>query len=321
MLEVDPAAKYVSWDLISAAGVSTLTFSIDEHPMYIYAIDGRYIKPVLVDAVLLTNGQRYSVLVKLDRPAGDYTVRSVVTGLNQINNGTAIMSYVNAPVSQTEPSKPYIDLVGANATADTVFFDASMIVPFPVETPAPTADETYILKIEHFNASYRWILGESSFPLSLEDSKPLLFMNPDTIQKQDSDLTIRTRNGSWVDLIFAVTAPPLQPPHPIHKHSNKFFVIGSGSGEWTYSSVAEAMEHIPHSFNLENPPILDTTATPPTVPGPTWLALRYQVVNPGAFLVHCHIQVHLSGGMALAILDGVDAWPEVPLEYRLAAGM
>lgn len=29
---------------------------------------------------------------------------------------------------------------------------------------------------------------------------------------------------------------------------------------------------------------------------PTWLALRYHVVNPAAFLLHCHIQVHLRGG-------------------------
>ncbi|KAL2006467.1 hypothetical protein VTN00DRAFT_9135 [Thermoascus crustaceus] len=321
VLKVDPAAKYASFDLISAAGISTLIFSIDEHPMYVYAVDGRYVEPVLVDAVMLANGQRYSVLVKLDQPAGDYTARSVIMGLNQINNATAIMSYTG-PRSQTKPSTPYIDLIGQGTTPATRIFNSTgQIVPFPVETPAPKADQTYVLNLEHYNASYRWILGDSSFPLSLEETHPMLFQNPNDVHKQERDLTIRTKNGTWIDLIFTVTAPPVQPPHPIHKHSNKFFVIGAGNGEWNYSSVEEATEYIPQNFNLKNPPLVDTATTLPTQPGPTWLAIRYQVVNPGAFLIHCHIQVHQSGGMALAILDGVDKWPEVPLEYRVAAGI
>jgi len=45
------------------------------------------------------------------------------------------------------------------------------------------------------------------------------------------------------------------------------------------------------------------------------MALRYEVVNPGAFLFHCHIQTHMAGGMAVALLDGVDQWPQIPPEY------
>jgi hypothetical protein len=39
-------------------------------------------------------------------------------------------------------------------------------------------------------------------------------------------------------------------------------------------------------------------------------------MNPGAWMLHCHIQSHLSGGMAMVILDGTDVWPDVPDEYR-----
>ncbi|KAJ9271249.1 hypothetical protein DTO212C5_2599 [Paecilomyces variotii] len=314
ILTVDPHDGYVSWDLIGANSLLNIAFSIDEHPMYIYAVDGRYVEPQLVDAVTITNGRRFSVLVKLDKPAGDYTVRFVVNGLSQMMNGSAILTYVNAVKTQSGPSEPYINLVGSNATADVTFQNESAMVPFPVETPAQTADQTFILSLNHYNASYRWTLGNSSYPLSLEESQPLLFY-PDSPAAYN-DLTIRTKNGTWVDFIFNVTGP-VQPPHPIHKHSNKFFLLGSGEGAWTYASVSEAMQHIPHSLNLKNPPLLDTSYTPAAATGPTWMAIRYQVTNPGAFLMHCHIQVHQSGGMALAILDGVDAWPTIPLEYQL----
>lgn len=314
-LLVDPLASYASFDLISSAGVAMLMFSIDEHPMYIYAIDGRYIVPTRADAITIANGNRYSVMVKLDKPAADYTVRIANIGVNQLISGNATMSYNTPLKAQSRPSQPSIDITGANTTAEVVTFDESTVIPFPVEAPAQEVAQTFLLDIARFNASYRWILGNSSFPLSLEDSSPLLFNR----SAAKPDLSISTRNGTWVDLIFRVTGP-LQPPHPIHKHSNKFFVIGQGNGEFKYSSVAEAMKHIPENFNLKTPQVRDTFMTPPSITGPTWLAIRYQVINPGAFLIHCHIQVHLSGGMALAMLDGVDKWPvDIPEEYRLAA--
>lgn len=310
VITVDPSAQYVSWDLISAAGLLHLIFSVDEHDMWVYAIDGHYIQPVRVNAINIPNASRYSVFVPLNKPAGSYTIRMVSGSAQQILNTTAILKY-NAIPQLNRPSNPWITITGQNATAGTIFLDDTTVVPYPAVAPSATADDTYKLTIGHYNASYTWTLGNDSYALQLEESQPLLF-NQTAIP---NDLIIRTRNNTWVDLIMQVNAP-VQPPHPIHKHSNKHFVIGQGNGIFNYSTVAQAMAEIPGSFNLVNPPYRDTTTTPPAVQGPTWLAIRYHVANPGAFLMHCHIQVHQSGGMALAILDGVDAWPAIPAAYQ-----
>jgi len=45
------------------------------------------------------------------------------------------------------------------------------------------------------------------------------------------------------------------------------------------------------------------------------MVLRYEVVNPGPFLFHCHVMTHVAGGMAVAFLDGIDDWPQVPAAY------
>ncbi|GAB1217854.1 hypothetical protein ATERTT37_007097 [Aspergillus terreus] len=315
-LLVDPADSYVSYDLVSAAGINTVVFSIDEHPMYVYAIDGRYIVPTLVDAITLANGNRYSVMVKLDRPAGDYTIRLATTGVNQILGTTAILSYGASFATEAEKrfSVPSIDIAGTLISANYTALNESTIIPFPAEIPSYEVTQTYVLDIDHYHASYRWTLGNSSLPMILEESTPLLF-DPSAAQR---DLSIETLNGTWVDLIFRVVKP-LQPPHPFHKHSNKFFVIGQGNGYWNYSSVAEAMKSIPGSFNFDTPQIRDTYYTPPATTTATWLAIRYQVVNPGPFLLHCHVQVHLNGGMGLTLMDGVDEWPEIPAEYQRLA--
>ncbi|KAL4951520.1 multicopper oxidase-domain-containing protein [Aspergillus filifer] len=312
-LYADATKTYVSYDFISAAFVSSITYSIDEHPMYVYAVDGEYIEPILVDAITITNGARFSVLVKLDKPAGDYTIRLANSGVNQVLTGTALLTYQNGGEPQQQLSEPSIDLVGALTSLNYTLLDESLVVPLQAHNVAhvPVA-QTRVLSLGHYNASYTWTMGNASFPLSLEEASPLLFF-PKTGRE---NLTIATQNGTWVDIIFDVTNP-LQPPHPIHKHSNKFFVIGQGEGKWNYTSVAEAVKHIPESFNFETPQIRDSYATLPAATGPTWLAIRYHVVNPGAFLLHCHIQIHQSGGMAIALLDGIDEWPEIPEEYQL----
>jgi FtsP/CotA-like multicopper oxidase with cupredoxin domain len=297
-------------------GSATLAFSIDEHPMYVYAIDGRYIEPILVEAIEIPAGSRYSVLVELKQNSfiGEYTIRAANTGLNQIINGTAILSYKTIQPGR-RLSLPYITEVGSATSNKTGFLNESLVIPFPIRLPSPTVDQTIILNVGHYQASYRWQLGDSSFSLDYEDIQPALF-NSSAITISNR---ISTLNNTWVDIIFNLTRGG-QPPHPMHKHSNKFFVIGQGNTPFTYSSVGEAMEVIPESFNFEHPQLRDTFSTP-VAAGPlgTWLAIRYYVVNPGPFLLHCHLQMHQAGGMALALMDGVDAWPIVPEEYQLAA--
>ena len=76
------------------------------------------------------------------------------------------------------------------------------------------------------------------------------------------------------------------------------------------------MEH-----RLTNDTDRDGFVTTPAEGNSSWLALRYEVVNPGAFLFHCHMQTHLTGGMAVAMLDGVDEWPQVPASYMAGNGL
>ncbi|KAJ6070802.1 Multicopper oxidase type 2, partial [Penicillium canescens] len=73
-------------------------------------------------------------------------------------------------------------------------------------------------------------------------------------------------------------------PHVMHKHSNKAFILGVGPGFFNWSSTEEeAYAERPELFQVENPQMRDTFVTNgPT--GPTWMIVRYQVVNPGPLL-------------------------------------
>jgi len=211
-----------------------------------------------------------------------------------------------------EPTIFFATVTGRAASLRTVFWTETAAVPFPPVTPSRESDETYTLTIARHNSSYTWMLGSIEYPFDqVKGDEPLLF-HPSAAGNSDS-WNIRTKNGSWVDLIIKTEG--MTPPHPIHKHSSKFFVLGQGTGPFRYSSVADAIAAQPASFNVVTPPIRDTYSTPAGSGDGSWLVLRYHVVNPGAFLLHCHIQVHLEGGMAVNLLDGIDTWPAVPPKY------
>jgi FtsP/CotA-like multicopper oxidase with cupredoxin domain len=314
--------KWMALDLISTAGIDTFAFSIDEHPMWVYAVDGHYIEPLKVDALDIANGDRYSVFIRLDKPKSNYGMRVASIAATQIIGTTAVLSYGGQYTpdrfkNSTEivSSKPSIDLRGALLSSETQKFNESLQKSFPPQfpQPPPKADKTFIMHMGTRNTTYTWALNSTRpFPIELYTAEqPALYQRPQA--NTNDSLIMTTNNNTWVDLIF-ITQQLFSPPHTIHKHSNKAFVLGYGEGAFNYTTVEEAAAVMPQSFNFATPPYRDGFVVPASGLEPTWLAVRYHVVNPGAFMLHCHIQNHLSGGMAMTILDGVDEWPEVP-EY------
>ncbi|RFU31991.1 hypothetical protein B7463_g4366, partial [Scytalidium lignicola] len=310
VIQADPRTGWVNLNWISSSSVDELTVSIDGHSMWVYAVDGLFIKPQPVQAMTFPHGSRYSTLIKLDQAPGDYTIRVASSGLNQKVSGFGTLSYDNGhrkPINV----KPFIDYGGVNTTASVIFFNAALASPFISSPPAQTADVTHFLALNRVADAWVWSLNGSSFGPPLELRKPLLFDPTSAIP----NLSILSNNGTWIDLIMVLGG--LQPSHPIHKHSNKGYLIGQGVGQFNYSSVVEAMKEIPQFFNLVDPPLVDTYYTPPTLGAGSWQIIRYQVVNPGAFFLHCHINPHLEGGMGIALMDGIDKWPKIPREYAL----
>lgn len=304
---------WLALNLVGAFGLLTATFSIDEHQLYVYAVDGSYITPQLVDAISITPGARYSVLVNTSStPPGDYTIRIASTIPVQLLAGYAIFRVTGSGMPLNGASTPSITDGGTGVSPSITFFSESSMKAFPPMPVSPTADAIFILHMRISGRGYLWALNTTVFPSALSDSAtPLLFAPP--LPPGNDGVIISTLNGTWVDLVFVADQPlPPMPPHPVHKHGNKMFLLGAGVGPWTWETVAAAVASRPSSFNLVDPPRRDGFAT---AAGNGWMVVRYRVVNPGAWLLHCHVESHLVGGMAVAIQDGVDAWPVMPEEY------
>ena len=321
VIEVDPSDGWASLNFIGAQGLKALIVAIDDHPMWLYEADGQYIKPKLVNAITLYNGERYSAMIKLDKPAGNYTMRVADTGGDQVISGYSTLSYKNAKPLDFTP-QAYIDY-GGNYQQGIINSEQLYLNSFNVPPPSTKSDAFHYTEIHRLGAAYEWTLqGSKLYPPGRSQDAPLLFY-PDSADANDQNLVLKTTNGTWVDIVIQSTSgtktTPFEPPHPIHKHSSKAYMIGQALGPWNWSSVDEAYKSNPSAFNFVDPPYRDTFTTS-FLGGTAWEVIRYQVVNPGPYLFHCHIATHQASGMAMAILDGIDVWPGVPREYDVRDG-
>jgi hypothetical protein len=315
IIEVDPIDGWVSLNFIDASTFKATVAAIDAHQMWIYEVDGHYIEPQKVDAMLQFTGERYAALVKLDKPGKDYTVRVADDGNAQVISAFATLRYKNR-VPDLIQTKGVIDYGGQNVTP-VIWLDRNNLRPYPPLYLADHADTLFVFRTAKWSKAWQHTLSGGGMWLEDTTAYDPLLHNPYSETAQNDSLVVTTKNGSWVDLVIQVASFPGQDkdaPHTIHKHTTKMWQIGSGEGDWNYSSVEEARLAQPEAFNFENPNFRDTFVTG-FADGPIWIVMRYQVTNPGPWMLHCHVETHLAAGMAVTILDGIDVWPEVPPEY------
>jgi FtsP/CotA-like multicopper oxidase with cupredoxin domain len=316
--KVDKNDKWASIHFVGAMPLKIVKTSIDEHPMWVYAVDGSYIKPKMVHTFVMRNGERYSVMIKLDKTAGDYTIRFANDLPNHVISGFATVSYAHG--TKKEPSTPYIDYGGNNLTDTVVALDDASIAPYNVPPPSTFVSATHILTLARNGRNWRWTLNnQTSYELDLEQHKNLL-TNPYTASALGTGLVINTEYNTWVDIIFQVDiAPgnPAQPPHAMHKHGNRMYFIGQGTGPFVWPTVEVARQAVPKNFFIDNAPYRDTVTTATTIKVPSWIAMRYYVKDAGPFILHCHMVTHIAGGMAVVLMDGYDKWPRIPSEYDI----
>jgi FtsP/CotA-like multicopper oxidase with cupredoxin domain len=319
LFKVDANSKWASIHFVGAMSLKIVKASIDEHPMWIYAVDGQYIKPKLVHTFVMRNGERYSAMIKLDRTPGDYKLRFANDLPNHVISGFATLSYNHG--LKKNGSIPYIDYGGNNLTDTVIALDDKTVAPYNVPPPSSFVSATHVLTLARLGTNYRWTLNNhTAYGLDLELHQNLL-THPYTASSLGNGLVINTEYGTWVDIIFVVDispSNPAQPPHAMHKHSNKMYFIGAGMGPFVWPTVEIAKQAVPSNFWIENAPYRDTITTATTIRAPSWIAMRYYVQNPGPFILHCHMVTHVAGGMSVVLMDGFDRWPRIPTEYDVS---
>lgn len=177
----------------------------------------------------------------------------------------------------------------------------------PVEKLAKQADMTFVYYLK-------------TKILAHLDNSPMGSVNHTAWQPQSPPLLASSR-ASWNDNQLVSFIPSSSTPkqvdivlnnrddgsHPVHFHGNPFYVLasrdtGGGAGWASYNPFDpdDVKQQQDSPLNLVNPVRRDTVL----VPQRGHVVLRLIADNPGLWLMHCHMLVHMGTGMAATLHIG-----------------
>ncbi|KAK7413173.1 hypothetical protein QQX98_007952 [Neonectria punicea] len=175
------AGTWIALDLIGAFSIITSMVSIDGLAMWVYAVDGDYVVPQKVEAIPVSNGDRYSVLIKPDK-VGNYTLRVVSASAVQILSGYATLSIRQGGSSggrsnDTSVPTQYIRDNGIPTSPEVAIFNESLAKPFPPSPIPREADVLYKLEMQPVGSSLYWAMDKTPLhPAQYEHLEfPILF--------------------------------------------------------------------------------------------------------------------------------------------------
>ncbi|KAK7997484.1 hypothetical protein PG989_005524 [Apiospora arundinis] len=296
--------------------------NIDEHEFWVIGSDGEFVHPQKVVRTHVNLGERTSILVRLDKPAGDYAIRLHSLRHEQVIQGAGILRYpvtkdLSKVSNRTVPStKPWLHLNGSVIDPSSKVMNESRLAPFPPRPPPPKADFSLKFLVNKTGPS-TWVLNAAPHEFFRQNLPPILWNEQSRGKTSWGNSNGFLRNGSVVDLIIENGAD-VDSNHPFHKHNHKVWIIGQGEGGFPWSDVDNALEkggdEATKYFNLDDPPYRDGFTL--YAGEGKFVVIRYHITFPAVSMLHCHMIHHFASGQQVILLEGMEVMPPVPQELK-----
>ncbi|KAL2233772.1 UNVERIFIED_CONTAM: Laccase-6 [Sesamum indicum] len=350
-IDVVPGKTYLL-RLINAGLNNEYFFGIANHKLTIVEADAEYTKPFTTDRVMLGPGQTLNVLVTANQPIGRYSMAmgpymSAQSIPFQNITAVAYFQYLGAtPNSLSLPAvlpsfkdnlavKTVMDgLKGLNTSSVPKEIDKNLFVTIGVNVQkcsrkdpqkncqgvnggvmaASMNNISFIRPNISLLEAYYW--DKNAYFTEDFPGAPLKFYDfvngapnnaPNNTNSKNGTRVFVLEYGTRVQLILQDTGTVSTENHPIHLHGYSFYVVGYGTGNYNPDKA---------TFNLVNPPYMNTIGVP--VGG--WAAIRFTADNPGAWFMHCHLEIHLSWGLSMVFIvkngqGPLETLPHPPADY------
>jgi iron transport multicopper oxidase len=237
---------------------------------------------------------RFSVVVTADQAVDNYWIHTPMSAraptptppnwATDSVNVNAVLHYDGAPA--TEPtSAPPTTITGTKLQEHLLV--PSVNIPVPGQAFIGGADRVFNLTFEgHSDASgWAFYLNCTRFNPSTNPSVPTLLRILSGGAREDEDFpaqehTRTIKRGQTVEISIVG-----RPGHPFHLHGHTFHVVKGATGP----------------ANFVNPPRRDVTPT-----GAQPVVIRFVADNPGPWILHCHIDLHLEAGLAMVFAEDTE---------------
>ncbi|KAG9005058.1 ferroxidase fet3 [Tulasnella sp. 427] len=295
--------------VINMSALAMFWFWIDGHDMQVIEVDGTDVEAAPVELQSVSVAQRYSFLVTARNDTSsnwlihanmDPDMFDGVPDTLQLNI-TSVISYPGA--TTTTEQRTEVDEY-ANSVDDVNF---APLTPETVKVPDVSIPlnvffDTYdngVNRASFENITYNGPLVPTILSAMTLGSNAA---NPKAYGPSASVLSY----GETVELLVVNWDAG---NHPFHLHGHKFALV------WKSYDVTSDDPSInpPLTENLPNPMWRDTIH----IPSGGAVRIRFVANNPGAWFFHCHIDWHLTAGLAWAFIEAPDymqKWLTIPDE-------
>ncbi|XP_042384800.1 laccase-3-like [Zingiber officinale] len=321
---------------INAALNTELFVAIANHKMTVVAADASYTKPFTTSVLMLAPGQTTDVLVTMDQPLSRYYIaarayasaegvafdNTTATAILEYDCGCAKPGPAVQPIFPALP--PYNDTAAVSAFTAAIKSASSVEVPGPVDEnlfftvglglfdcpkgktcggPNNTRFAASMNNVSFvfpgttslLQAHYQRVPGVFTTDFPAVPPVPFDY----TAKNVSSSLSqpvagtklYKLKYGAVVQLVLQGTNIVTGENHPIHIHGYNFYILAEGFGNFNPATDNA-------KFNLVDPPERNTVG----VPANGWAVIRFVADNPGIWLMHCHLDVHITWGLAMAFL-------------------
>ncbi|KAJ2718515.1 ferroxidase fet3 [Coemansia sp. Benny D115] len=328
-LEFKPGKTY-RLRFVNMATTEWFKFNIPGHKLQVIEADGVYSTPLTVDGLDLSPGQRYSVLVTAqdtDKYNYNYNVTLYASFLPNIKGFNpryyqGLVEYrKGASVKETKEPKDFVWAHDINLSA------LSGEKPLDVDRSITlTVGATQYLNGEFHDVINNITYAPPVIPsLYSALSMGKLATNESLYGPQTHAVVLK-----YMDNIELVIRNPNTLAHPLHLHGHSFQIVEYGPVDvpkpvsGTDSPTADIPPIPVTKFTGSAPMIRDTML----IPEGQYIKLRFKADNPGAWALHCHMDIHFGLGMAMTFIEAPDVLqsglfkiPEKMLEHCKMLGI
>uniref|UniRef100_A0A0E0A7M3 laccase n=1 Tax=Oryza glumipatula TaxID=40148 RepID=A0A0E0A7M3_9ORYZ len=322
---------------INAALNQELFVSIAQHKMTVVGVDASYTKPFTTSVLMIAPGQTTDVLVTMDQaPTRYYLAARAYDSAQGVafdnTTTTAVIEYDCGCATDFGPSIPpaFPVLPAFNDTNTATAFAAGIRSPHEVKIPGPVDENLFFtVGVGLFNCEPGQQCGGPNNTRFTASMNNISFVFPQTTsllhahyygipgvfttdfpayppvqfdytaqnvprylwQPVPATKLYKLKFGSVVQIVLQDTSIVSPENHPIHIHGYDFYILAEGFGNFDPKKDAK-------KFNYVDPPQRNTVA----VPTNGWAVIRFVADNPGVWLMHCHLDVHITWGLAMAFL-------------------
>ncbi|KAL1891802.1 ferroxidase fet3 [Ceratocystis pirilliformis] len=284
-------------------------FYIEDHDFEIVEIDGVYTEPQTASMLVISAAQRYSVLLRTKNSTNanygivtvaDSDLLDLIPSDLQLNQTNWLLYNESAPTNEVPMT--------VEESNELVPFDDFELVPYDKVELFPEPDVNVELTVSMNNL----ITGENyAFFNNITFNMPKvpslytalnsgnLSTNP-TIYGSSTQPVVLKRNE-----VVQITLNNADPgSHPFHLHGHNFQVIDRAPPYGPEYNSFKDGDPVPFDpSNHAEFPKYPARRDVVTVPPQGYVVLRFIADNPGVWIFHCHIDWHLSSGLAMIFIE------------------